>query len=81
MKYLNDAGGRFKLPLKSDTGKTLCTLLWGDPLQEIEREGSGAASASRCARGGAPAGCRPARCRTPGCWRSTSSTSARATAC
>ena len=43
MKYLNDAGGRFKLPLKSDTGKTLCTLLWGDPLQEIGREGSGAA--------------------------------------
>jgi beta-lactamase superfamily II metal-dependent hydrolase len=39
MKYLNDAGGRYKLPLKSDTGKTLCTLLWGDPLQEIAREG------------------------------------------
>ena len=39
MKYLNDAGGRFKLPLKSDAGKTLCTLLWGDPLQEIERSG------------------------------------------
>ena len=39
MKYLNDAGGRYKLPLKSDSGKTLCTLLWGDPLQEIERDG------------------------------------------
>jgi len=39
MKYLNDAGGRFKLPLKDDAGKTLCTLLWGDPLQEIERSG------------------------------------------
>ena len=39
MKYLNDAGGRFKLPLKNDAGKTLCTLLWGDPLHEIEREG------------------------------------------
>ena len=39
MKYLNDAGGRFKLPLKSDAGKTLCTLLWGDPLHEIERSG------------------------------------------
>ena len=39
MKYLNDAGGRFKLPLKDDAGKTLCTLLWGDPLQEIERDG------------------------------------------
>jgi hypothetical protein len=27
MKCLNDAGGRFKLPLKDDAGKTLCTLL------------------------------------------------------
>lgn len=43
MKYLNDAGGRFKLPLKGDDGKTLATLLWGDPLQELAREGSGAA--------------------------------------
>jgi beta-lactamase superfamily II metal-dependent hydrolase len=43
MKYLNDVGGRFKLPLKSDSGKTLCTLLWGDPLQEIGRQGTGAA--------------------------------------
>ncbi len=42
VKYLNDAGGRYKLPLKSDDGKTLCTLLWGDPLQELAREGSGA---------------------------------------
>lgn len=47
MKYLNDAGGRYKLPLKSDEGKTLCTLLWGDPLQEIAREGSGAAERVR----------------------------------
>lgn len=39
MRYLNDAGGRYKLPLKSDGGKTLCTLLWGDPLQEIARDG------------------------------------------
>ncbi len=39
MKYLNDAGGRFKLPLKSDSGKTLCTLLWGDPLHELARDG------------------------------------------
>jgi beta-lactamase superfamily II metal-dependent hydrolase len=40
MKYLNDAGGRFKLPLKSDAGKTLCTLLWGDPLHELARDGN-----------------------------------------
>ncbi len=39
MKYLNDADGRFKLPLKSDAGKTLCTLLWGDPLHELARDG------------------------------------------
>ena len=43
MKYLNDAGGRYKLPLKNDDGKTLCTLLWGDPLQELAREGTGTA--------------------------------------
>jgi beta-lactamase superfamily II metal-dependent hydrolase len=43
MKYLNDAGGRYKLPLKDDAGRTLCTLLWGDPLHELAREGSGAA--------------------------------------
>lgn len=42
MKYLNDAGGRFKLALQDDAGKTIATLLWGDPLQEIERSGSGA---------------------------------------
>jgi hypothetical protein len=39
MKYLNDAGGRFKLPLKGDNGKTVATLLWGDPLHELAREG------------------------------------------
>lgn len=39
MKYLNDAGGLFKLPLQSDSGRTLCTLLWGDPLHEIARDG------------------------------------------
>jgi beta-lactamase superfamily II metal-dependent hydrolase len=43
MKFLNDAGGRYKLPLKNDDGRTVATLLWGDPLQEIAREGSGAA--------------------------------------
>jgi beta-lactamase superfamily II metal-dependent hydrolase len=47
MKYLSDAGGRFKLPLKGDNGKTLCTLLWGDPLLELAREGSGAAERVR----------------------------------
>lgn len=39
MKYLNDAGGRFKLPLKDDRGRTVATLLWGDPLHELERSG------------------------------------------
>jgi beta-lactamase superfamily II metal-dependent hydrolase len=42
VKYLNDAGGRFKLPLKDDAGKTVCTVLWGDPLHELAREGEGA---------------------------------------
>jgi beta-lactamase superfamily II metal-dependent hydrolase len=39
MKFLNDAGGRYKLPLKDGAGKTVCTLLWGDPLHELERDG------------------------------------------
>jgi beta-lactamase superfamily II metal-dependent hydrolase len=55
MKYLNDAGGRFKLPLKSDAGKTLCTLLWGDPLQEIERDGERVKVRARKRTGWVPA--------------------------
>ena len=38
MKYLNDCAGKFKCPLKDETGKkTLATLLWGDPLHEVQR--------------------------------------------
>jgi beta-lactamase superfamily II metal-dependent hydrolase len=39
MMFLNDAGGRCKLSLKDDAGKTVATLLWGDPLHELERSG------------------------------------------
>ena len=55
MKYLNDAGGRFKLPLKDDAGKTLCTLLWGDPLQEIARDGERVRVRARRRTGWVPA--------------------------
>ena len=40
MKYLNDCAGKFKCPLKSAAGKTLATLLWGDPLHEVKRDGT-----------------------------------------
>ena len=41
MKYLNDCAGKFKCSLKDDSGKkTLATLLWGDPLHELQRVGS-----------------------------------------
>jgi beta-lactamase superfamily II metal-dependent hydrolase len=55
VKYLNDVEGRFKLPLKGDTGKTLCTLLWGDPLQEIAREGERVKVRARKRTGWVPA--------------------------
>ena len=55
MKYLNDAGGRFKLPLQDDAGKRLCTLLWGDPRHEIARDGDRVKVRARRRTGGVPA--------------------------
>ncbi len=55
MKYLNDAGGRFKLPLQDDAGQRLCTLLWGDPLQELAREGDRVKMRARRRTGWVPA--------------------------
>ncbi len=41
MKYLNDCAGKFKCSLKDDSGKkTLATLLWGDALHEVKRDGT-----------------------------------------
>jgi beta-lactamase superfamily II metal-dependent hydrolase len=40
MPYLNDCAGKFKCPLKNDAGKTVATLLWGDPLHEQKRDGT-----------------------------------------
>jgi beta-lactamase superfamily II metal-dependent hydrolase len=56
MKYLNDAAGRYKLPLKNDAGKTIATLLWGDPLHEIERSGDRVKVRARRRTGWVPAG-------------------------
>ncbi len=40
MKYINDCAGKFKCPLKNAAGKTIATLLWGDPLHEQQRDGA-----------------------------------------
>ncbi|HNQ03897.1 MAG TPA: hypothetical protein PKH69_04730 [Thiobacillaceae bacterium] len=49
MKYLNEAGGRFKLPLKDNAGKTVATLLWGDPLPRCGSRRTTASGWSSCA--------------------------------
>lgn len=38
MAFLNDCAGRFKTTLRDEQGKSLCTLLWGDPLERFERK-------------------------------------------
>lgn len=55
MKYLTDADGRFKLALKDDAGKTVSTLLWGDPLHELERSGDRVKVRARRRTGWVPA--------------------------
>ncbi len=37
MNHLNDCGGKFKCPLKDGAGKTVATLIWGDPLHVVQR--------------------------------------------
>lgn len=40
-QYINDVGGKFKLPLKGDDGKnTGAWLIWGDPVRVIETNGT-----------------------------------------
>ncbi len=34
-KYVSDAEGKFKVPLKNNEGKTIAHLLWGDPVQVL----------------------------------------------
>lgn len=38
-KFVNDAGGKFKVPLKDDTDKTVAYLLWGDQVRVEEERG------------------------------------------
>lgn len=38
-KYVNDCGGKFKLALKDDEGKTVAYLLWGDAVQVLRTQG------------------------------------------
>lgn len=56
MKYLNDAAGRYKQALKNDDGRTIATLLWGDPLHELERSGDRVKVRARRRTGWLPAG-------------------------
>ena len=36
-EFINDVGGKFKIPLKDDDNKTVAYLLWGDPVRVQER--------------------------------------------
>ncbi len=57
MAYLNDCGGKFKQALKDDAGKTVATLLWGDPLVEVKREADQVQVRARRHLGWVPAAC------------------------
>ena len=37
--FINDAGGKFKIPLKDDGNKTVAYLLWGDQVRVEEEKG------------------------------------------
>ena len=37
-RYVNDAGGKFKVTLRDDAGKPVIRLLWGDPVQVLETQ-------------------------------------------
>lgn len=57
MNYLNDCGGKFKQALKDDSGKTVATLLWGDPLVEVQRVADRVQVRARRQLGWLPAAC------------------------
>jgi beta-lactamase superfamily II metal-dependent hydrolase len=38
--FVNDVGGEFKTQIKSDDGRTICHLLWGDPVDTLETKAS-----------------------------------------
>ncbi len=38
-KYINDCGGKFKLALKDDRGKTVAYLIWGDGARVLRTQG------------------------------------------
>ena len=39
-QYINDIGGKFKIPLQGDDGKALAYLIWGDPVRVVEKKGA-----------------------------------------
>jgi beta-lactamase superfamily II metal-dependent hydrolase len=54
-RYVTDVGGRFKVPLKSDAGRTIATLLWGDRVRVIETQGDRTKIQARGQQGWVPA--------------------------
>lgn len=53
-RFINDAGGKFKLPLRDDQGKAIAHLLWGDSVRVQETRGEQAKVRARKAEGWVP---------------------------
>lgn len=53
-KFVNDVGGKFKVPLKDDNNKTVATLLWGDSVRVQETQGARARVKARKQEGWVP---------------------------
>jgi beta-lactamase superfamily II metal-dependent hydrolase len=54
-KYINDVGGKFKIPLKGDDGKnTGSYLIWGDPVQVVKKKSGQAKVKARGRQGWIP---------------------------
>jgi len=53
-QFVNDFGGRFKVPLKSDANRTVAWLLWGDRVRVLETQGDRAKVQARGQQGWIP---------------------------
>jgi beta-lactamase superfamily II metal-dependent hydrolase len=52
--FINDVGGKFKVPLKADDDKTIAHLLWGDPVRVQQTQNGRARVKARKAEGWVP---------------------------